>query len=156
MHNASCIAGMAFTNASLGITHSLAHALGGVFGIPHGRANALLMSHVVAFNANLHGGCQTPAAEKYAHLAKQLGLPSRTTREGVLSLVVAIDVLKEQMNMPAGIRDCDVAEPTFFASLAELVGQALRDGCTPTNPREVNTHHMETLYRQAFAGIAHT
>ncbi len=82
MHNASCIAGMAFTNASLGITHSLAHALGGVFGIPHGRANALLMSHVVAFNANLHGGCQTPAAEKYAHLAKQLGLPSRTTREG--------------------------------------------------------------------------
>ncbi|MEJ2763060.1 1-propanol dehydrogenase PduQ [Photobacterium sp. MCCC 1A19761] len=156
MHNASCIAGMAFTNASLGITHSLAHALGGVFGIPHGRANALMMTHVIAFNANLHGDCKTAAAQKYAHLAKQLGLPSRTTREGVMSLIVAIDVLKEQMNMPSGIRDCEVAEPVFFAALPDLIGPALKDGCTPTNPREVNTHHMETLYRQAFAGIAHT
>ncbi len=81
MHNASCMAGMAFTNASLGITHSLAHALGGVFRVPHGRANALLMAHVVAWNADYHGLCDTDAARKYARLAHLLDLPAATTRQ---------------------------------------------------------------------------
>ncbi|HAN2502662.1 TPA: iron-containing alcohol dehydrogenase [Escherichia coli] len=95
MHNASCMAGMAFTNASLGITHSLAHALGGVFRVPHGRANALLMAHVVAWNADYHGQCDTLAARKYARLAHLLDLPASTPREGVTSLLVAIQTLKQ-------------------------------------------------------------
>lgn len=156
MHNASCIAGMAFTNASLGITHSLAHALGGVFHVPHGRANALLMTHVVAFNANLHGDCNSEAAKRYAYLAQSLGLPANTVREGVTSLIVAINVLKDEMGMPKSIRDTGVSEADFYARLTEMVGQALRDSCTPTNPRDVNTHQLETLYRQAFAGVSHS
>lgn len=151
MHNASCIAGMAFTNASLGITHSLAHALGGVFKIPHGRANALLMAHVVAFNADLYGDCHNTAAERYAQLAKQLSLPAATIREGVESLIVAINVLKDEMNMPKDIRSTGVNEFEFNTRLGEMVGQALRDGCTPTNPRNVDGNQLEALYRQSFS-----
>lgn len=98
------MAGMAFTNASLGITHSLAHALGGMFGIPHGRANALLMTSVVAFNADVDGNCDTPAAHKYAALARLLGLPSTSVRDGVNSLLVAIETLKQEMQLPANLQ----------------------------------------------------
>ncbi|EPL6453868.1 1-propanol dehydrogenase PduQ [Providencia rettgeri] len=150
MHNASCIAGMAFTNASLGITHSLAHALGGMFHIPHGRANALLMAQVVAFNAELEGRCDTDAAKRYAHLAKNLNLPASNIREGVESLIMAINVLKDEMNMPNGIQATGINETDFNARLGEMVGQALRDSCTPTNPRDVNQVQLETLYRQSF------
>ncbi len=150
MHNASCIAGMAFTNASLGITHSLAHALGGVFHVPHGRANAILMAQVVAFNADLEGSCDTEAAKRYASLAKNLSLPSSSVREGVESLIVAINVLKDEMNMPKGIQATGVSEIDFNTRLREMVGQALRDSCTPTNPRDVNEKQLETLYRNAF------
>ncbi len=150
MHNASCIAGMAFTNASLGITHSLAHALGGVFHVPHGRANAILMAQVVAFNADLEGSCDTEAAKRYASLAKNLNLPSSSVREGVESLIMAINVLKEEMNMPKGIQATGVSEIDFNTRLGEMVGQALRDSCTPTNPRDVNEKQLETLYRNAF------
>ncbi|MGO2334202.1 1-propanol dehydrogenase PduQ [Providencia sp.] len=150
MHNASCIAGMAFTNASLGITHSLAHALGGVFHIPHGRANTILMAQVVAFNADINGQCSNEAAKRYARLAKNLNLPSSTVREGVESLIVAINVLKDEMNMPKGIQATGVNEIDFNTRLAEMVGQALRDSCTPTNPREVNSMQLEALYKQSF------
>ncbi|HGY1114351.1 TPA: 1-propanol dehydrogenase PduQ [Providencia rettgeri] len=150
MHNASCIAGMAFTNASLGITHSLAHALGGVFHIPHGRANALLMAQVVAFNADLEGRCDNEAAKRYAHLAKNLSLPASTIREGVESLIVAINVLKDEMNMPKGIQATGTNEFDFNARLGEMVGQVLRDSCTPTNPRDVSKVQLEELYRQSF------
>ena len=154
MHNASCMAGMAFTNASLGITHSLAHALGGVFRVPHGRANALLMAEVVAWNADYHGQCATDAARKYARLAHLLDLPAATTRQGVASLLVAIQALKDEMSMPAGIRDTGVIAAEFEQRLAEMVGQALRDSCTPTNPRAPDAHALTELYRRAWTGNA--
>lgn len=154
MHNASCMAGMAFTNASLGITHSLAHALGGVFRVPHGRANALLMAGVVAWNADFSGQCDTAAAHKYARLAHLLDLPAHTTREGVASLLVAITALKDEMNMPAGIADTGVDAVEFDRRLAEMVAQALRDGCTPTNPRAPDAQALTELYRQAWSGSA--
>ena len=154
MHNASCMAGMAFTNASLGITHSLAHALGGVFRVPHGRANALLMAQVVAWNADFDGQCDTAAAHKYARLAHLLDLPAHTTREGVASLLVAITALKDEMNMPAGIADTGVDAIEFDRRLAEMVAQALRDGCTPTNPRAPDAQALTELYRQAWIGSA--
>ncbi|MEX3021733.1 1-propanol dehydrogenase PduQ [Kluyvera sp. STS39-E] len=150
MHNASCMAGMAFTNASLGITHSLAHALGGVFRVPHGRANALLMANVVAWNADFDGQCDTDAARKYARLAHLLDLPASTAREGVASLLVAIETLKEEMQMPAGIRDAAVDAADFERRLPEMVGQALRDSCTPTNPRAPDTQALTELYRRTY------
>ncbi|VUS72486.1 1-propanol dehydrogenase PduQ [Klebsiella spallanzanii] len=154
MHNASCMAGMAFTNASLGITHSLAHALGGVFRVPHGRANALLMAEVVAWNADYQGQCDTDAARKYARLAHRLDLPATTTRQGVASLLVAIQALKDEMTMPSGIRDTGVDAGDFEQRLAEMVGQALRDSCTPTNPRAPDAHALTELYRRAWTGNA--
>ncbi|MFC0229079.1 1-propanol dehydrogenase PduQ [Serratia aquatilis] len=150
MHNASCMAGMAFTNASLGITHSLAHALGGMFGLPHGRANALLMAQVVAFNADFDGNCDTHAAHKYAALARLLGLPCTSVREGVNSLLVAIETLKQEMKMPANLQAAGVDEHRFQVCLGELANQALRDSCTPTNPRNVTAAELEHLFRRAY------
>ena len=152
MHNASCMAGMAFTNASLGITHSLAHALGGVFRVPHGRANALLMAHVVAWNADYQGQCDTEAAHKYARLAHLLDLPANTAREGVTSLLIAIEALKDEMTLPTGIHGTGVDGEDFERRLAEMVGQALRDSCTPTNPRTPDAQALTELYRQAWRG----
>ncbi|RLM06424.1 alcohol dehydrogenase [Gibbsiella quercinecans] len=152
MHNASSMAGMAFTNASLGITHSLAHALGGMFGIPHGRANALLMTSVVAFNADVDGNCDTPAAHKYAALARLLGLPSTSVRDGVNSLLVAIETLKQEMQLPANLQAAGVEEHRFQVCLGELATQALHDSCTPTNPRDVNAADLERLFRLAYSG----
>lgn len=154
MHNASCMAGMAFTNASLGITHSLAHALGGMFRIPHGRANALLMAGVVAWNADYTGQCDTFAARRYARLAHKLGLPASSTYQGVTSLLVAIQTLKEAMQMPAGIRDAGVDGAAFEQRLGDMAAQALRDGCTPTNPREPDAAALIALYREAWRGRA--
>ncbi len=152
IHNASCLAGMAFTNASLDITHSLAHALGGTFRIPHGRANALLMTQVVAFNADYAGLCNTPATRKYADMARLLGLPAATPREGVTSLLVAIDALKENMNLPASIAQAGVDAQEFERRLPEMVAQALRDNCTPTNPLVADAGTLTALYRRAYAG----
>ena len=152
MHNASCMAGMAFTNASLGITHSLAHALGGVFRVPHGRANALLMAHVVAWNADVDGQCDTLAAHKYARLAYLLDLPAASPRQGVASLLVAIQALKEEMSLPAGISDTGIEAAEFDRRLPEMVGQALRDSCTPTNPRTPDANALTELYRRAWHG----
>ena len=156
MHNASCIAGMAFTNASLGITHSLAHALGGKFGVPHGRANALLMSQIVAFNADFTGACDTPAAKKYARLAAMLGLPAADYREGVRSLLVAIDVLREQLGLPSNIQACGIAEHDFNTALTAMVTLAEQDNCTPTSPRSASAIELETLYRQSFLSASLT
>lgn len=156
MHNASSIAGMAFTNASLGITHSLAHALGGKFGVPHGRANALMMSHVIAFNADFYHQCDTAAALKYTRLSALLGLPATNTREGVRSLMVAIDVLREQLGLPANIQACGIAESDFNAALATMVALAKQDNCTPTSPRSASETELETLYRHSFLSASLT
>lgn len=152
MHNASCMAGMAFTNASLGITHSLAHALGGVFRVPHGRANALLMAEVVAWNADYQGNCDTPAAHKYARLAHLLDLPAATVRQGVNSLLAAIRALKAEMTLPEGIRETGIDAADFEHRLAEMVSQALDDSCTPANPRTPDAQALSALYRRAWAG----
>lgn len=152
MHNASCIAGMSFTNASLGITHSLAHALGGIFGLPHGRANALLLPYVVEFNTDFNGACNNNTAQKYAELARILGLPCHSVREGVCSIITAINVLKEELCIPRGISDVGITEYEFNQRLDMLVHQALHDSCTPTNPRNVSEYDLKNLYRYAFIG----
>ncbi len=152
MHSASCIAGMAFTNAGLGITHSLAHALGAAFHIPHGRANALLMAHVVAFNAGFSGCCDNSAARRYAALAGMLGLPAATTREGVASLLLAITTLRDSLEIPASLSAAGIGREALEARLPEMVALAGADRCTPTNPLAVDARTLTALYRHAFAG----
>jgi acetaldehyde dehydrogenase/alcohol dehydrogenase len=159
MHNASTIAGMAFTNAFLGINHSLAHKLGGEFHIPHGRANAVLLPYVIEYNA------QKPtkfvsfpkyetfvADKKYAEIARALGLPAATDEEGVRSLVEAVWRLMKELNMPVTIAQCGVNEREFKAKVPELADRAFEDQCTTANPRLPLVSELEKLYLKAYGG----
>ena len=160
MHNASCIAGMAFTNAFLGINHSLAHKLGAEFHIPHGRANAILLPHVIEYN-----GETTPtkfmsfpkygkyvAPEKYAEIAKMLGLPASTPAEGVKSLVKAIRDLIKELNVPMTVKDCGIDEKTYLGAIEDLSYKAFEDQCTTANPRLPKVVELQELYRKAYFG----
>ncbi len=110
------------------------------------------MAQVVAWNADHDGQCDTQAAHKYARLAHLLDLPAQTPREGVNSLLVAIQALKDEMKMPAGIGDTGLLAADFDQRLAEMVSQALRDNCTPTNPRAPDARALTELYRKAWCG----
>ncbi|SDN93190.1 bifunctional acetaldehyde-CoA/alcohol dehydrogenase [Acetanaerobacterium elongatum] len=159
MHNASCIAGMAFTNAFLGLNHSMAHKLGGEYHIPHGRANAVLLPYVIDYNAQLPTKFVTfpkyekfVANEKYAEIAKHLGLPAATTEQGVASLIKAIRDLMKSLNMPASIKDCGVDEKKFFATLPQLSDRAFEDQCTTANPRYPLVKEISEIYTKAYYG----
>ncbi|MEF9960096.1 MAG: bifunctional acetaldehyde-CoA/alcohol dehydrogenase [Niameybacter sp.] len=160
MHNASCIAGMAFTNAFLGINHSMAHKLGAEFHIPHGRANAILLPHVIEYN-----GETTPskfaifpkyekyiAPEKFAEIAKALGLKASTPEEGVQSLVKAIRDLMKELNIPMTIKDCGIEEKTYMAAVEDLSYKAFEDQCTTANPRLPKVIELQELYKKAYFG----
>ena len=150
MHNASCLAGAAFENAGLGINHSLAHALGGYWHLPHGRANALLIEGVIQYNADLNGSAQNRATDKYAHLAKILALPARTAREGVVNLIAAVTNLKQSLDVPLGIAGTDIPWDDYESALETLVTQALADRCTPTNPRTPSPEDLRNILIRAF------
>lgn len=160
MHNASCIAGMAFTNAFLGINHSMAHKLGGEFHIPHGRANAILLPFVIEYN-----GQSTPtkfvswpkyekfiAPEKYAYIAKHLGLPSSTPEEGVKSLANAVRKLINELRVPSTIKDCGIEESVFLQKVDYLADRAFEDQCTTANPRLPLVSELTELYKKAYYG----
>lgn len=159
MHNASCIAGMAFTNAFLGINHSLAHKLGGEYHIPHGRANGVLLPYVIAYNA------QKPtkfasfpkyekfvADEKYARVARYLGLSCKDTQDGVNSLIEAVRQLMREVGLPESIAACGVQEQEFFAKLPALADRAFSDQCTTANPRYPLVTELMEIYRAAYYG----
>nr|WP_204615777.1 1-propanol dehydrogenase PduQ [Desulforadius tongensis] len=150
VQNASCIAGMAFTNANLGINHSLAHALGGTFRISHGRANALLMSAVIEYNADLNGNTGRYAAEKYAKLAAVLQLPARTYREGAVNFMQAVKDLKKSLGIPNGIRQLGIDQSAFENELGNMVELAFRDRCTSTNPRQPSREDLIGIYKKSF------
>lgn len=160
MHNASCIAGMAFTNAFLGINHSLAHKLGSAYHIPHGRANSILLPHVIEYNAQKPTKFATwPKYEKfvadkrYAEIAEMLGLPCSTTEEGVQSLIKAIKEMQVSMNMVTSIKECGIDEKVFMDSLDDLADEAHEDQCTPANPRYPLISELKDLYVKAYYGF---
>ncbi len=157
MHNASCIAGMAFTNAFLGVNHGMAHILGGKFHIPHGRANAILLPYVIQYNAQpptkfaAFPQYEYPmAGERYAAIAKMLGLPASTTQEGVASLVNAIKDLMKQVNIPLTLAESGVNAKAFEKELREMADIAFNDQTTGTNPRMPLVSEIEAIYREAF------
>lgn len=157
MHNASCIAGMAFTNAFLGINHSLAHKLGGEFHIPHGRANAILLPHVIEYNASKPSKFTSfpkyetfIADKKYAEIAKALGLPASTVEEGVNSLIKAIKDLMKELNIPMTIAECNVDKKEFIAKVPMLADKAFEDQCTTANPRLPLVKELEEIYIKAY------
>lgn len=141
MHNASTLAGMAFSNASLGIIHSLAHKIGGELHIDHGLANAILLPYVIQFNYQA-------AAEKFSTIEKTLGIDS---------LANAIRELNQKINIPANFKDIDWLEITadYFEEIVERMAQnALQDPCTLTNPLKPTVEDMKELYRDSFYGAA--
>ncbi len=159
MHNASCIAGMAFTNAFLGLNHSMAHKLGGEFHIPHGRANAILLPYVMKYNSLKPNKFSIfpkydhfVADEKLAKVARVLGIGGKTIDESVDNLVKAIRQLMKDMNMPTSIKEAGVDEATFMASLRTLAENAHDDQCTGANPKYPLIEEIMEIYKQAYYG----
>ncbi|MFC4797983.1 bifunctional acetaldehyde-CoA/alcohol dehydrogenase [Neobacillus sp. GCM10023253] len=160
MHNAATIAGMAFGNAFLGINHSLAHVIGAEFNIPHGRANAIMLPHVIRFNAMKPNKLMTfPKYEhfiadvRYAEIAKMLGLPASTTEEGVKSLIAAIVELAEELDIPMSIEASGVRKDEFESKLSELAERAFDDQDTIANPKMPLVTELAEIYLQAYKGV---
>ena len=158
MAHASCMAGMAFSNAFLGVCHSMAHKLGAYHHLPHGMANSLLLNEVIRFNA-----CDAPtkqaafaqykypnAACRYAKVANYLGLGGNTDAEKVELLIKAIEELQAKVNMPKTIKEAGVNEEAFYAKLDEMVEQAFDDQCTGANPRYPLMSEIKEMYINAF------
>lgn len=159
MHNASTIAGMAFANAFLGINHSLAHKLGAAFHIAHGRANAILLPHVIRYNAKKPTKFVSfpkyehfVADKRYAEIARVLGLPAATTEQGVESLVQAIYQLAEELHIPMSIAENGVDAKEFEAQVDALADRAFEDQCTTANPKLPLVTELAEVYRQAYKG----
>lgn len=157
MHNASCMAGMAFTNAFLGINHSLAHKLGGEFHIPHGRANAILLPHVLEYNTQLPAKFtiwpkyETFVADrKAARLAEIIGCGGKDTQESVDNFITAIRNLMKELHMPSSVRECGIDKKTYMNRIGYLAQQAFEDQCTTANPRLPLVSELEELYRKAY------
>ena len=160
MHNASCMAGMAFTNAFLGLNHSIAHKIGGEYHVPHGRANAVLLPHVIKYNAS------TPskfvsfpkykkfiADEKYAEIAAFLGLPAKTTEEGVQSLINAVIDLMKEVNEPLSFSECGIDEETYMRNVPDIANKAFEDQCTTANPKLPLVKEIEQIMSDAYKGV---
>lgn len=150
VQNASCMAGMAFTNTGLGINHSLAHAFGANFHISHGRSNALMLSAVLEYNAELSGGANCYAAERYAKLALMLLLPARTRREGSVNFIQAVNKLKKALGIEENIRTLGIDPAMFESTLEKMAETALLDRCTPTTPRKPSKEDIIQIYKRSF------
>lgn len=147
MHVASCMAGMAFSASGLGLNHGLAHALGGRLHIPHGRINAMLLPHVVAFNAGI-AGCLPQClstAERYATLARRIGLGGYTVWIGAQALAQTLARMNADLGIPATLRAAGADLQLCWRALPELVAAALADRTTQTNPRRPDAKDVETL-----------
>ena len=159
MHNASCIAGMAFTNAFLGLNHSMAHKLGGDYHIPHGRANAILLPYVIKYNS-LKPDKFVPfpkyetfiADKKLARAARFLGFGGNTVEESVDNFIAAIRKLMKDLDMPMSIKAEGIDEKEFMDNLMELSDKAHDDQCTGANPKYPLVSDIAELYKKAYYG----
>ena len=148
LHNASCMAGMAFNNAQLGINHSVAHAIGAKMHIPHGRSNAIILPYVVAFNAGMRVISQDDcsyAMEKYTAIAKLLHVGAGSGRQSVKNLIARIEDLSNALDIPTSLRAQGVSEEEYIKHRKEIAATAMQDTCTPSNPRKPTTHQLREL-----------
>ena len=159
MHNASTIAGMAFANAFLGMNHSLAHKIGGIFHTPHGRTNAILMPHVIKYNGTVPQKLSTwpkydyyKADIKYQEIAKLLGLPASTPEEGVNSFADAVMKLGKEIGIGMNFQDCGIDEEEWNANLKKIALLAFEDQCSPANPRVPLVEDMIEILKRSYKG----
>ena len=159
MHNAACIAGMAFANASVGLNHALAHAFGARFGVAHGRANALMLPHVIAFNAALPAKFMPSpnqkgyvAHEKYAMISDLLGLGGNTVEEKVQNLIAALEQLLDRLQLPRSIAAMGISKEEFEKAMPDLVQLAYNDPSWLSNPRMPLMSELKELFLIAYKG----
>ena len=159
MHNASTIAGMSFTNAFLGVCHSMAHKIGAEFHLPHGRINAILLPYVVRYNASQPTKFVSwpkyeyfIADQKYANIAKRVGLKADTVEEGVNSLIKAIQELNQKVNIPKSFKDAGIDETEFLAKVDMLADRAFEDQCTTVNPRVPLVKEIKQILLDSYYG----
>lgn len=153
VHVASCLAGLAFNSASLGLNHGMAHPLGANFHIPHGRANAMLLPHIIEYNSdiNIHSKSKKeylPAVKKYCNIAKLLGLNNFNEITTVRALVNWLQFMLKEMNIPMSVSQTGkVTEKEYMSRLDVLADAALADACTVTNPRVPTKEEVKSIYR---------
>ena len=159
VHNAACIAALAFSNASVGVNHALAHAFGARFGVAHGRANALMLPHVIAYNASVPTKFMPSpnqrayvAHKKYAMIADLLGLGGHTIEEKVKNLVTAIEQLLDQLAMPRSIADLGISKEEFERAIPDLAKIAFDDPSWRSNPRMPLISELVELFWSAYHG----
>lgn len=145
MHIAQCLAGMAFSNALLGITHSLAHKIGAQYGIPHGCCNAVLLPYVIQFNSKT-------SSKQYADLACMLGLEGKTEKQLTHSLIKSIQDLNAKLNILPTLKENGVEEEMFKSTLDYIAENAVLDPCTSSNPRETSKEDMKKILEYAYYG----
>lgn len=145
MHIAQCLAGMAFSNALLGIVHSMAHKTGAVFHIPHGCANAIYLPYVIQFNRK---ACES----RFATIAKTLGLAGNTDAELTDSLVALIQDMNRKLNIPLTLKEYGVTEEDFNANLEFISKNAILDACTGSNPRPITVEEMKKVFECTYSG----
>lgn len=154
MHVASCLAGLAFNSASLGLNHGMAHQLGANFHIPHGRANAMLLPHIIEFNSDINKHSKSrkeylPAVKKYATVAQILGLSSYNKIMTVRSLVNWVQFMLKEMDVPLSISQMGtITEEEYMSKLDHMADAALADGCTKTNPRTATKADVIQIYKE--------
>ncbi|OKJ06047.1 bifunctional acetaldehyde-CoA/alcohol dehydrogenase [Kitasatospora sp. CB01950] len=159
MHNAGTIAGMAFGSAFLGAVHAMAHTLGATFHVPHGRANALLLPHVIRWNGSAPARVSSwpkyrsyVAPERYRQIARTLGLPADSPEQGVESLALAVEELRERVGIPRSFKEAGVDETAFLAGLEQQAMNAFEDQCAPANPRLPMLRDLRRLMTLAYYG----
>jgi acetaldehyde dehydrogenase/alcohol dehydrogenase len=161
MHNAACIAAIAFSNASVGVNHALAHAFGARFNVPHGRANALMLTHVMAYNAAVPTKFMPSpnqrayvAHKKYAMMADLLGLGGHTVEEKVENLITATGQLLDQLNVPRSIAELGISKEDFEKAIPDLAKIAFDDPSWRSNPRMPLVNEIVELFWAAYYGRA--
>lgn len=150
MHYAQCLAGMAFSNALLGIVHSMAHKTGAAFStghIPHGCANAIYLPYVIKYNAK-----DPVAAKRYAEIARRMGLAGTSEKALINSLCEKIDDFNVKLNIPKTLKDFGINEEEFKEKVAKIAELAVGDACTGSNPRAIDPATMEKLFICTYYG----
>ena len=150
MHYAQCLAGMAFSNALLGIVHSMAHKTGAAFStghIPHGCANAIYLPYVIQYNAK-----DTVAVDRYAEIARRMGLEGRSRQALINSLCAKINEFNEKLNIPKTLKEFGINEDEFKEKVDRIAELAVGDACTGSNPREIDPANMAKLLTCTYYG----
>ena len=155
MHIASCLAGLAFNSASLGLNHGMAHQLGAHFHIPHGRANAILLPYIIEFNSGItlinRSQREYPSCvRKYCNLARILGVSNMNEVTTIRALISYLHFLNAEMGIPSKVSDAcpKLSEAEYTAAISAMADAALADGCTSTNPRTPTKDEVMEIYKK--------